>query len=581
MEKRIFDFNSGFYGSKEPYVLNAPLIGISANIIDENSALHFAYSQSVAQAGGVPVIIPANYDHATTISLLDSLDGVIFSGGADIDARYFGQENLEGLTEVDLARDYGEFMLLRAAIDRAIPIFGICRGFQLINIALGGDLYQDLKSCYPTDVLNHSILTDRHLGVHDIQINSDSLLYSILGCKTLSVNSRHHQAVDRVAPSLRITARSSDGVVEAFEGYPIHKIIGVQWHPENMASQGQSPEMKRLFSFFAAEAKLYRDARHIHRLNPIIDSHCDTPMLYRGAGFDLGVRNREAKVDLVKMREGYLDATITVAYLPQSSPKESATSVAIDILNRFKADIAANGDRAAQAYTMADLLENKRRGVKSILLGIENGIAIGEDLSNIDRFRDMGVRYITLCHNGTNDICDSAAGEPIYGGLSPLGREVVERMNSLGVVIDISHSSHQTTIEVLDISRAPIIASHSSCKELCDHPRNLSDEAIRAIAAKSGVVQICGYGGFLAKDREATILDLIAHIEHAITLVGYDHVGVGSDFDGDGGVEGVDNASEFMNITIELLRRGHSADGIAKVMGGNIFRVLYECDNIK
>ncbi len=208
------------------------------------------------------------------------------------------------------------------------------------------------------------------------------------------------------------------------------------------------------------------------------------------------------------------------------------------------------------------------------MLALENGYGLGGDIDMVDTLRDMGVVYITLCHNGTNDICDSARGEEIYGGVSNFGRRVIERMNDRGITVDVSHSSEASTFDAVKFSFKPVIASHSSCKALCSHPRNLSDEAIKAVAASGGVVQICGYGGFLVEGRDATLFDLVDHIEYAISLVGYNHVGVGSDFDGDGGVDGFDGANDFMNLTVELLRRGHSRESIAKVMGGNILRVL-------
>ncbi len=570
---KIFDFKTGFCGQSLP-PRERPLIAISANVMGENSALHSAYSEAIIAAGALPMIVPHTLDAADIRSLVREVDGVLFSGGADFDSRYFGAENIEGLTEYDTKRDYHEFMLLRAAIDRGVPLLGICRGFQLFNIALGGDIYQDLGSEYPTQPLNHSVLIDRHLGVHEVRIKEGSLLRSILQCDTIKVNSRHHQALKNIAPELTAVAQSEDGVIEALEGYPNHKIIGVQWHPENMAGEGDSLPMQRLFSFFVGEAALFRRAKKLHQQNPIVDSHCDTPMLYETGGFDLCKRDSRAKVDIIKMGEGELDATITVAYLPQSTPAEIAPERAIEILERFIRDVEAYPDRATIARSVEELLEAKRKNLRAVMLGVENGLAIGSDLRNLERLKALGVQYITLCHNGSNQICDSAAGEPLYGGVSEFGRKVIQRMNELSLTIDVSHSSHNTTMEVVRLSQQPIIASHSSCKGLCDHRRNLSDEAMMAIAARGGVIQICGYGGFLAEGREATIHDIVAHIEYAVERVGYDHVGVGSDFDGDGGVSGFDGANEYLCLTVELLRREHSETNVAKIMGGNVLRVL-------
>ncbi len=573
---KIFDFDKGFSTASPLRAKERATIAISANIIDENSALHFAYSKAVIDAGASPIIIPASDNYEAIASILDGVDGIIFSGGADIDAQYFGQTNIEGLTDLLPQRDYYEFVLLRAALDRSIPIFAICRGVQLINIALGGDIYQDLPSMYErkSELLNHSILKDKHLAVHPVDITQGSMLHQIIGKDSVGVNSRHHQAIDKVAPMLRVNSRSQDGVIEGVEGYPHLKILGVQWHPENMAADGDNSDMKKLFSFFAKEAMLFKRAKKIHAHNPIVDSHCDTPMLYDGVGFDLACRNKEAKLDIVKMREGHLDMAITVAYIPQQTPFEQAHEQAVSTLNRFVADICANKQYLSLATSATQVMSAKLNGLKSIMLGIENGLAIGNDLDNINKFADMGVVYITLCHNGTNHICDSAKGETMHNGLSDFGKQVIERMNQLGVIIDVSHSSHKSTMDAVNLSTKPIIASHSSAKALCDHPRNLSDEAICAIAQKGGVVQVCGYGGFLNSDNNATIIDLIKHIEHIGSLVGYDHVGIGSDFDGDGGVVGFCDASDYINITVELLRRGHSQDQIAKIMGGNILRIL-------
>ncbi|MFI3316033.1 MAG: membrane dipeptidase [Rikenellaceae bacterium] len=576
----IYNFEKGFNDNESLGFAPRPIIAISANIIDENSALHFAYSQAIIDAGAVPVIVPATCDEQALCALMRGVDGLLLSGGADIDARYFGEENVPNLTDLNLTRDYYELALLRAAIDYNLPILGICRGCQLINIALGGSIYQDLESMYPQKPLEHSVLHPREKGVHSIAIDESSMLHKIVGKKVLDVNSRHHQAIKHVAPSLRVSARSQDGVIEAIEGYPTHKIIALQCHPENLATTAQSPEMIKLFAFFACEAELYRKAKNIHLTNPIVDSHCDTPMLYESGKFNFSIRNSSSQVDLIKMQQGYLDSTITVAYISQQTPKEVAVTKAFSILKRFAEDIEKLKPNVEIARSAEDVARAKARGAKSILLGVENGLAIGDDIENIDRCKELGVSYITLCHNGANDICDSAIGDELYGGVSPFGAAVIQRMNALGITVDISHSSHKSTMQALALSSQPIIASHSSAKALCHHPRNLSDEAIVAIAAKGGVIQTCAYAEFVREDVPATIHDYIAHIEHIISLVGVDHVGVGSDFDGGGGVAGFNAANDFINVTIELLRAGHTAEDIAKIMGGNILRVLSDNQKI-
>lgn len=572
----IFDFKTGFNNDRSLSFEQRAIVAISANIMSENSALHFAYSQAIIDGGGVPIIIPDNCDANTLRSLMRVVDGLLLSGGDDIDGAYFGEENIPNLTELNSQRDYYEFMLLRAALDRVVPVLGICRGCQVINVALGGTIYQDLPTMYTLHPLQkHSILTDKHLPVHDIQISEGSKLHSTLRTTKMGVNSRHHQAIKDVAPSLTATAHSEDGVVEGIEAYPTLKIIALQCHPENMATTGNCEEMKRLFDFFVKEAELYRKAKEIHTLYHTVDSHCDTPMLYEQEHeeFDFACRNSSAQVDIVKMEEGHLDTTITVAYISQSTPPEEATERALSILKRFKEDISKVGRGIVVTHSAEDAIMAKSRGLKSVMLGVENGLAIGGDISNIDLFKAEGVVYITLCHNGSNDICDSAKGDPIHDGVSEFGAEVIKRMNELGITVDVSHSSEKSTLDALRLSTQPIIASHSSCKALCDHPRNLCDDVVMAIAAKGGVVQVCGYGGFLT-EGVATLLDIVAHIEHIVSIAGYNSVGVGSDFDGGGGVEGFEGANHFMNITVELLRRGHTPQNIAKIMGGNILRVL-------
>ncbi len=569
----IYNFTKGFNNDRSLTLHHRATIAISANIMDENSALHFAYSQAIVEAGGVPIIIPANCDSNTIHSLMMNVDGVLLSGGDDIDAQYFDEENIPNLTSLNALRDHYEFMLLRAAIDRNIPILGICRGCQVINVALGGNIYQDLPTMYKGELLPHSILTNKHLPVHEIEVVEGSRLHQITSITTLNVNSRHHQAIKDVAPTLRVSARSKDGVIEGIEGDDTSKIIALQCHPENLATKGKSSTMKSLFADFVGETELYHRAKYIHISSPIVDSHCDTPMLYN-EGLNFALRNHNTQVDIAKMNEGFLDCAITVAYIPHKTPISEATSMALSILDRVREDISNLEDIASIAYSTEDILMAKSSQRKSIMLGIENGLAIGHDISNIDLFKERGVAYITLCHNGSNDICDSAVGDTPHNGVSEFGREVIVRMNQLGITVDISHSSHKSTLDAIELSTQPIIASHSSCKALCDHPRNLTDDLIKKIANMGGVVQVCGYGGFLCTEGEATIFDLVDHIEHIISLTGYDHVGIGSDFDGGGGIKGFEGANHFLNITIELLRRDHLPHNIAKIMGGNILRVL-------
>lgn len=212
--------------------------------------------------------------------------------------------------------------------------------------------------------------------------------------------------------------------------------------------------------------------------------------------------------------------------------------------------------------------------------GIENGYAIGTDVGNIERYRRMGVVYITLCHNGDNDLCDSARGNGEHGGLSPLGKEALREMNRVGMMVDLSHAAESTFWQVLELSKKPVVCSHSSCRALCDHPRNLTDEQLRALAEKGGVVQVTMYSGFLCKEGEAALDDFMAHLCHAIEVAGIEHVGIGTDFDGDGAVIGCSSAAQLRNVTRELLRRGFGECDIEKLWGGNWMRVMREVQGV-
>ena len=208
------------------------------------------------------------------------------------------------------------------------------------------------------------------------------------------------------------------------------------------------------------------------------------------------------------------------------------------------------------------------------MLGIENGRAIEGSIDNLRHFAQRGIVYMTLCHNGDNDICDSARGEHRHHGVSVFGREVISEMNRLGIMVDLSHAGEKSFYDALELSKTPIVCSHSSCRALCDHPRNLTDDQMRALAQKGGVMQVTLYHGFLVKDGEATLDDAMRHLEHAIDIMGIDHVGLGTDFDGDGGIRGLASSAELLNYTRELLKRGFSEADIQKLWGGNFLRVM-------
>jgi microsomal dipeptidase-like Zn-dependent dipeptidase len=295
-------------------------------------------------------------------------------------------------------------------------------------------------------------------------------------------------------------------------------------------------------------------------------------------------RTDKVLVDLPKMREGFLDASIMVAYLKQGERDAesllAATAKANRILTQIEEMVAANCTAVDIAYTPADIARLKRAGKKAIMLGIENGYAIGKDLGLLEHFAKRGIVYMTLCHNGDNDICDSAKGNAEHGGLSPFGEKVVQEMNRLGIMVDMSHAAESSFYDALEVSQKPIVCSHSSARALCDHPRNLTDEQMKALAQKGGVAQVTMYNGFLRTDEKSTILDAVEHLNHMVNIMGIEHVGIGTDFDGDGGIPGMANASEVINFTRCLLRERYSEEQIQMIWGGNFLRVMEQIKNI-
>ncbi len=345
-----------------------------------------------------------------------------------------------------------------------------------------------------------------------------------------------------------------------------HKpILAVQWHPECFLLRGDR-SMMPLFQWLIDEARLYRRTVRLHEKLLTIDSHCDTPMKFH--------TNEERLTTLPRMVYGGLDAAFMVAYLPQKGRSDDellqATADADRILTEIDEYVEQNSDAMMLAASPMDLMRAKVQKKKVVVKGIENGYALGKDLSNVARFRQRGVAYITLCHNGDNDICDSARGQNEHGGLSAFGKEVVKEMNRCGLMVDLSHAAESTFWDALKLSQTPILCSHSSCRALCDHPRNLTDEQMRALAEADGVMQVTLYNGFLRSDGKATVEDAVQHILHAIDIMGIEHVGIGSDFDGDGGVPGVAHAGELKNLTRELLRHGLSDDDLYQLWGKNL-----------
>ena len=574
----MFDWKGrleGVYGAF-PEAQSRPVIGITANYNDGNSMLADGYYKKVVAAGGVPLLIPPLDDTDAIINTLDRIDALILSGGGDYNPLFCGEEPSPRLHSINGERDLPELLITRLAYNRQIPMLGICRGIQTLAMALGGTVRQDIAD---TDgLIKHSQDANRNVPTHSVSVCEDSVLHNIYGSRTIYVNSFHHQAVGEPGERFRVVASSCDGVVEAIESTEMKSIIGVQWHPECI------DDGLPLFKWLVAEAADYRAACNMHNRILTLDTHCGTPMFFAD---DVRFERRDPKllVDLHKMTDGRQDSTIMVAYLPQ--PKKDETfrqNVRFDvngpkeyadlIFNKIENIVSENSQYLAFARTPGQLWENKHRGQKSIMLGIENGLALEGDIANIKHFADRGVVYITLCHNGDNDICDSARGNNTHNGVSEFGAKVIAEMNRLGVMVDLSHAHEKSFWDALDISATPIVCSHSSCRALCDHPRNLTDSQMKALADKGGVCQITIYHGFLRSDGEATVMDVLAHLDHAVKVMGIDHVGIGTDFDGDGGVRGMASSADFVNFTRMLMAKRYSQQDIQAILGGNFLRVM-------
>lgn len=565
-----------------------PVIGITGNYDKETCTLAEGYYQSVLKAGGVPVIIPPFSETDRLGEMLDGLDGIIFSGGGDPNPLLFGEEPVKELHGITPERDVQELLLVRLAYDRQIPMLGICKGIQMINAALGGTLYQDIHSQMEGVRIKHSQDQDRRFPSHTVALAEDSILYKLFKQSTIAVNSFHHQACKDAAPCLKVIATSADGVIEAVESNEHKSILGVQWHPEPYILRNCT-DMLSIFEWLVKESEEFKAAKKLHSKILSLDSHCDTPMFF-SKGINFASRDDKILVDLHKMTEGHLDATIMVAYLEQQERDEAsllnATAKANQILTQIEEMAAANCTAVDIAYTPDDLWRLKAQGKKAIMLGIENGYAIGNDINNVEAFRKRGVVYMTLCHNGDNDVCQSHRSKKgdllvnTKAGVTDFGADVIREMNRVGMMVDLSHASEASFYDAMQISSKPIVCSHSSCRALCDHTRNLTDEQMKALAQSGGVAQITFYNGFLRTDDKASIVDAIEHLNHAVSIMGVEHVGIGTDFDGDGGVPGLASASELINFTRRLLRERYSEEQIQMIWGGNFLRLMKEIQSI-
>lgn len=360
----------------------------------------------------------------------------------------------------------------------------------------------------------------------------------------------------------------------------------------------------------------------------ILDSHCDTPSQILRLR-DLSLDNELAQVDYPKLKRGNVDGAFFALYIPAQMDTDDAKSYLLRLLGGVKRTLAENPDKAALAVSMSQAVQNKSKGLFSIFLGLENGSPLGDSEDSFEllqKLYDAGVRYITLCHSKSNQICDSCASTtPKWGGLSPFGKRLIAEMNRIGMLVDVSHISDSSFYDVLACSTKPVVATHSSCRSLAGHPRNMTDDMIRELAARGGVIQINFYPVFLDSDfasrlsssgiakkgesieaefiadpaneekreawnavqRELLALErpsykLIAdHIDHVVSLVGVDYVGIGSDYDGiEITPDGMEDVSMMPKLFDELRSRGYSEEDLTKIAGGNFFRVLEQAAQI-
>lgn len=381
-----------------------------------------------------------------------------------------------------------------------------------------------------------------------------------------------------------------------------------------------------------SEERIRSKAAAIHSEVLTLDSHTDTPLMLFREDFDISQRNdprnRGGKIDFPRMEEGGLDAAFFAVFVGQGAhdPEsyEVAKSRALDIFDRVHRALAQNQDVAGLALTAEDANRLQKEGKRAIYIGVENGYPLGTDLSLLQTFYDLGGRYLGLSHTRNNQLCDSSTdreGEE-HGGLSDFGKDVVQDLNRLGMMVDVSHISDKAFYDVLEITQTPIIASHSNARALCESPRNLDDDMLLALAENGGVIQLCILSSYI-KDFEpdlerdsafaelraryndfenltdeemtivrsewdrlseeypramATVADLVDHVDHIVDLIGIDYVGIGTDFDGGGALEDCYDVTELPNITHELVRRGYSKKDIGKIWSGNFMRVFREVE---
>jgi membrane dipeptidase len=368
-------------------------------------------------------------------------------------------------------------------------------------------------------------------------------------------------------------------------------------------------------------------ARKLHFSSIVVDTHDDTTQRFLDGKFDLGVRSAAGSIDIPRMREGNLSAIFFSIWIPSKITGPEAVNRALVQIDSVREQVRKYPNDLVLATTAAEIREARKQGKIAALMGVEGGHMINSDLGVLRSYAALGVRYMTLTHSGNDEWADSSTDKAVHNGLTDFGKDVVREMNRLGVIVDISHVSDKTFYDALEVSKAPLFASHSSCRAICDAPRNMTDQMMKDLAAKGGVVQINYHVGFLSQEfRDAEKANpelnkaisaevtkrcgenegcqliegdritreyveqgklprvefskIIEHIDHAVKVAGIDHVGLGSDFDGANMPYGMVDASKLPKITEALLQKGYSEGDVKKILGENTLRVMTEVERV-
>ncbi len=377
----------------------------------------------------------------------------------------------------------------------------------------------------------------------------------------------------------------------------------------------------------ASSDSISEKAKKLHFSSIVVDTHDDTTQRLLDGKFDLGARNSSGSIDIPRMREGNLSAIFFSIWMPSKFTGPEAVNRALVQIDAVREQVRIHPNDLVLATTAAEVRDARKQGKIAALMGVEGGHMINSNLGVLRSYAALGVRYMTLTHSGNDEWADSSTDKAVHNGLTDFGRDVVREMNRLGVMVDISHVSDKTFYDALEVSKAPLIASHSSCRAICDAPRNMTDQMMKDLGAKGGVIQINYHSGFLSQefrdaekanpelnkaisaevqkrcgdDEGCQLLEgdrltreyveqgklprvdwskIIEHIDHAVKVAGVDHVGLGSDFDGANMPYGMEDAAKLPRITEALLQKGYSEGDVRKILGENTLRVMAEAERV-